>query len=476
MSFNIQRKGSLSKRLHVYAILVAVAIFISAWALAQTDPGTWRRDPPQNKPMEQRLERAAAAVVESNASLDPVGTCDISYPRNQNEYRALDGNGVIYITMLTKDRTKLPIQRVSIVSDGKMNLLTPIHTILTDQTGSQTLPVKAFGPYRTDILCLFPVSLRLKPGSVIVDLSGNAGRFNVMTFSATVPPFIKEIMTESIPGKGPSEQILAQLIREQIEGVLDVPRPDRSKPGSEKELAEITARGKKLAQYDQAAWYATDAFREIKPDPTKTSVYIATEQNGRWTVSFGRLNEKQDKFLVVYEAAQQEDPMKFKINELATPREESGFLLAGAKAIGAARIDFGNKARRYNVSALPAPSGRIYVYFLAAQTDLKSYPVGGDARYLISSDGTKIIEKRNMHMAVAEYRVPDSGKVENSFHTAALDDIPEDSDVFHVLVRKPTADELVLTPNYVYKIQVDGTIQYLIKTEASMKILKPKSD
>ncbi|MCP9495997.1 MAG: hypothetical protein MSG64_16235 [Pyrinomonadaceae bacterium MAG19_C2-C3] len=116
--------------------------------------------------------------------------------------------------------------------------------------------------------------------------------------------------------------------------------------------------------------------------------------------------------------------------------------------------------------------------------------LGGDVRYLISKDGTTIVERRQLHNTIIEFRKPpqiEAAKI--SFHTAVLDDVPEDTDVFHVLVRTPRVPELVAsgrlaralfsrspvrTPRvpelvaskkYMYQIAVDGTITFLGKTD-----------
>jgi hypothetical protein len=113
----------------------------------------------------------------------------------------------------------------------------------------------------------------------------------------------------------------------------------------------------------------------------------------------------------------------------------------------------------------------MYVYVVPAQTKQGVYPLGGDVRYLMSQDGSKIVEKRQLHKSIIEFATPAEGqKVEAGYHTAVLDDIPEDTDVFHVLVRKPSVPEWVATQQYVYQIEIDGTIKYVMTREAFMKI------
>lgn len=67
---------------------------------------------------------------------------------------------------------------------------------------------------------------------------------------------------------------------------------------------------------------------------------------------------------------------------------------------------------------------------------------------------------------------PNTQKIDSGYHTAVLDDIPEDTDVFHVLSREPSVPELIATKQYVFQIKPDGTINYLMTTEAFKKIGK----
>jgi hypothetical protein len=51
-----------------------------------------------------------------------------------------------------------------------------------------------------------------------------------------------------------------------------------------------------------------------------------------------------------------------------------------------------------------------------------------------------------------------------------LDDVPEDTDVYHVLAREPKVPELVVTQKFVDQIVPDGTIKYLMTTDAFKKV------
>ena len=247
----------------------------------------------------------------------------------------------------------------------------------------------------------------------------------------------------------------------------------RTTPGTEAELAQITERGKNLAAYDFAAWHASDAVRALQPTEGSVVRYIAKRTGNSWTVAFGRLNEKRDKFLISYEAVQGSTPEEFKAAKHGPPKEDEGFFLFAARAIDTAVADFKGEARPYNVAVLPAPSNQLYVYVLPAQTKSNVYPLGGDVRFLVSEDGNKIVERRQMHKAIIEFETV--GNTKAGFHIAVMDQIPEDTDVFHVLVRKPSVPQLIATSLFVYQIEPDGKIRYVMTWEAFQKIGRPNN-
>ncbi|HXL79870.1 MAG TPA: hypothetical protein VN951_03255 [Pyrinomonadaceae bacterium] len=244
----------------------------------------------------------------------------------------------------------------------------------------------------------------------------------------------------------------------------------RTAPPSKAELGQVTERGRQLAEYDVAAWYASDAVVATKPTEGSVARYIAKKDGATWAVMFGRLNDKRDKFLIAYEATQSANPKEFTVRKNNPSKEDTGFFLSAAKAIETCLADFKGAARPYNVAVLPASSNQIYVYAVPAQTKEGVFPLGSDARYLVSPDGSKILEKRQLHISIIEFSPAANENVEAGFHIAVLDDIPEDSDVFHVLSRRPSVPEYVGTKQFVFRIETDGTINYLMTMEAFKKM------
>lgn len=231
-------------------------------------------------------------------------------------------------------------------------------------------------------------------------------------------------------------------------------------PPKSEELAAVTEWGRLLYEYDQAAWHASDAVQMANPKNIEGQRYIAKKENGKWEVVFGRLSDDRSRFGISYEASEQATLRQFAVKQEPAEREDEGFFLYAARAIEVAMKDFGSANRPYNFAVLPGPEEQLYVYLYPAQTKARVYPLGGDVRYLVSPDGTKILEKRQLHKTIIENQ-PAKGtkKVLAGFHTHVLSDQPEDTDVFHVLTQDPPLPEFVATPHFTYQVKTDGTIQ-----------------
>jgi hypothetical protein len=244
--------------------------------------------------------------------------------------------------------------------------------------------------------------------------------------------------------------------------VASVALAEKPAPLSKEQLAEISARGRMLAEYDQAAWHATDAVMATNPKQDHSSRFLCRKIDANWTCVFGHL--MPDKFLIDYEAIQGPSAQQFQVKPHEPAMEDKGFFFAGAKALMAAGADFQKAAenRPYNPSVLPGPSDQFYVYIVPAQTKNGVYPLGGDARYLISADGNTIVEKRQLHKSILESNpanVPKGAAFSGGWHTHVITDTPEDTDVFYVLTRRPLAPESVGAGKHVYLIETDGTIK-----------------
>ncbi len=66
-----------------------------------------------------------------------------------------------------------------------------------------------------------------------------------------------------------------------------------------------------------------------------------------------------------------------------------------------------------------------------------------------------------IEFSASRVQVPAGSRVMSGVHTAVLAEIPEDTDVFHVLSRTPKVPEIVMTDHFTYRIDLDGKINFL---------------
>jgi hypothetical protein len=248
----------------------------------------------------------------------------------------------------------------------------------------------------------------------------------------------------------------------------------RKEPASQAELAGISARGRALAEYDTAAWHATDAFLAVTTvqDHERAPLYLARKDGNTWEVLFGKLNSPGDKFLIAFEAHQADSPASFTVKRYEQAKEASGFYVFAAKALTLVREDFKGENRRYNKAVLPADAGKLYVYVYPARTDEKIWVLGGDMRYLVSADGATILDRHRMHNSILEFRASSDGAdgIKGLIHSAFLDEVPEDTDVFLAMTFQPAVDHTVITKHFLYGIYPDGTAVFLMTMETFKKI------
>jgi hypothetical protein len=221
------------------------------------------------------------------------------------------------------------------------------------------------------------------------------------------------------------------------------------------DFAAITARGRALFSYDKAAWHGTDSIFALKPDTKGLAHYICTQSPSGWVVIFPQWNETHDQLLAIYEA--REKAGKFAARKLPKPVPVDADVVSKERALELAIGDFPAPNRPYNIAILPGPGGQFYVYLYPGQTKENAWPIGGDVRYTISADGKTIVEKRRLHNSLQDMEV--RARQLGGYHTHAITDVPEDTDVFYVLNRKPSMPEFVGTAKQMFVIDKDGNIE-----------------
>ena len=236
------------------------------------------------------------------------------------------------------------------------------------------------------------------------------------------------------------------------------------------QLDSISARGRALAGYQHAALLASTQLMATNPDPWQVGRYVAYHADSGWVVAFGRLNAERDTFYVNQIAVpaaidgQRVDSM-FEFHKFdAAP--DIDFLVRAARAMDLGVMTLGMASRPYTAAAVPAENGEWLVYLTPAPNAAGAWPLGDDVRYRVSSDGLRVLETHRMHEGMVSDNVAtrrDGTRLATGWHRTSLRDLPEDSDVFHVLARR--LPELVVTRHHQYIVGVDGSIKYAQERE-----------
>jgi hypothetical protein len=231
-------------------------------------------------------------------------------------------------------------------------------------------------------------------------------------------------------------------------------------PFEQSELDAIAARGRLLYEYDQAAWHSTDAVMAANPDRNLVNRFVGRKlPDGRWEVDYGSLNPEKTVFRVFYMATQQTGTDKYDLKHLETPAEDTGFLLTAARAIELTRKSFAVASAKYNTAVLPNPDSTLAVFFYPAQTEKNMFLYGADTRFIVSSDGMKVLEKQGLHRSLLHSDTGSTQKVVTGIHSHILTDVPVETDVLLVLERQPAVEEYVACKDRMFVVKTDGTIQ-----------------
>ena len=239
---------------------------------------------------------------------------------------------------------------------------------------------------------------------------------------------------------------------------------------SQKQLDEVSERGRALAGYQHAAWTASAQLLATSPDPWKAQRYVAYHADSGWVVAFGRLNTDRDTFYVSHIAVpaavdgRRVDSL-FEFHTFAEPGPDVDFLVRAARAIDLAVITHGMTRRPYSAAAIPNDTGEWLVYMTPSADAANRWPLGDDVRYRISADGMRVLDTHRLHDGIVEADrragVSDPSRLVARKGPKPLRDLPEDTDVFHVLMGRPATPEIVATRRFRYEIGVDGAIRLL---------------
>jgi hypothetical protein len=202
------------------------------------------------------------------------------------------------------------------------------------------------------------------------------------------------------------------------------------------------------------------------PSSYQTSVrkLISRKTTNGWEVALGELTESGNEFRVSTIATPGMQTT-WASRVFDPPLADTGYFARAARAIETALVMFHPAARRpYTATAIPAEDGPwwwVYVYPSPLQEGV--WPRGGDMRFRVSADGRVITESRRLHDEITEYSVRSARMTAVTADGLSIlkGNVPEDTDVFHILQRRPALPELLTAGKHRYRIDVDGRITML---------------
>jgi hypothetical protein len=253
-------------------------------------------------------------------------------------------------------------------------------------------------------------------------------------------------------------------------------RSDAQSAPTQARLDEISERGRALAGYQRAALLAATQLVATNRSTSDVQRYVAYHADSGWVVAFGRLSSQRDSFYISHIAipaaikGQRVDSI-LEFLSFREPAVDTDFLVRAARAMDLAIATLGRTPRTYTAAALPTENGEWWVYLTLSADATGIWPLGDDVRYRISPDGERVLDTHRMHVGIVEGSLArrDSASLTTaSWHRSALRDEPEDSDVFHVLVRRPLLPEVVVTRRHRYMVGVDGSIKVVAPSKETV--------
>jgi hypothetical protein len=180
-------------------------------------PGGVARAPVTADAMWRRIRRAAAKY-QKYAPVPRAAFYDITYPATADEYRAVDGYGLLLVTVVTQERTEVPLARVSLKGVQSTHVFRLVSSIRSDVEDPEVSAV--LGSTRFDALYFFPMHLRHTSGELLVDFGANRKEFVLGKFP--LEPADDALPTEPPSGTHPPAGAFGALIKRELPIFVEV--------------------------------------------------------------------------------------------------------------------------------------------------------------------------------------------------------------------------------------------------------------
>jgi hypothetical protein len=180
--------------------------------------GSWSKQPVSPVTMEQRIQ-SAAKEYQQYGQVSRVAFFDIAFPKDEQEYRSLDGFGVVLVTVLAHAREELPPRRLFVRNSDSINELKLITSISSESSGP-SLTTKVLGQHRWEALYLFPVAYRVPNTELVMDYRINRLGFVLDRFKATGMSAIAHLPIAAPTRLEPNNSPLLEFVKREYPGFV----------------------------------------------------------------------------------------------------------------------------------------------------------------------------------------------------------------------------------------------------------------
>jgi len=165
--------------------------------------------------MNARVEQAAIDYA-AYAPVPRIALFDSAVPKDVDEYNAVDGYGVILITVISQEQDELPPKRLYVRIGGSEVDLRLFASGFEKVSGS-TKVQEVLGKYRWDGLYYYPVYFSAKAQEIVIDYAKNRAGFVIQKFdegAAMLPAFLDPIAKPPHSDKPPMAAFMKLVSRE----------------------------------------------------------------------------------------------------------------------------------------------------------------------------------------------------------------------------------------------------------------------
>ena len=165
-----------------------------------------------------KMQKRLLATAEQFKDIGPLARTslyDMAYPKDAEEYDAMEGSGILWVTSHSQIREELPLQNMRILIDGVGDLTTKairvIQTIEKDELVSSVL-----GQYRADAVYKVPFFKEVAGTALVADYAVNRADFLLGHFDSSFPDYLGPLRSIHDEFKYPTSVVFTAMLRREF--------------------------------------------------------------------------------------------------------------------------------------------------------------------------------------------------------------------------------------------------------------------